>query len=207
MQYTEEAIKNRKDKIKKIKMIVHTIFCIILIPLLTYNIFLLIKAVKNPKETPTIFGVKMYVILSGSMRPELDIGDIVIVKDCNEFKKGDIISFRKGQSIITHRIIDILNENNEIKYKTKGDNNNSEDKILIKQDDIEGIVINKISKIGNFVLIIKDKTILIMVVLFYYIFLVREQSVKKKKDNRKIKRQKYEKRKNEELTNEEKERA
>lgn len=203
MQYTEEAIKNRKNKIENIKKKINTLICIILVPLLIYNVSLLIQAIIEPNKTPALFGIKMYVIVSGSMEPELNIGDIVIVKENDNYQKDDVISFRQGQSVITHRIIEVINDD-EISYKTKGDNNNTEDKQIVLKEDIEGKVINKIPTVGKFVLVVKDKTILIVIVLLYYIFLVRDQSIQKRKNTRKIKRERYEKKKKEELANEEK---
>ena len=203
MQYTEEAIKNRKNKIENIKKKINTLICIILDPLLIYNVSLLIQAIIEPNKTPALFGIKMYVIVSGSMEPELNIGDIVIVKENDNYQKDDVISFRQGQSVITHRIIEVINDD-EISYKTKGDNNNTEDKQIVLKEDIEGKVINKIPTVGKFVLVVKDKTILIVIVLLYYIFLVRDQSIQKRKNTRKIKRERYEKKKKEELAIEEK---
>lgn len=203
MQYTEEAIKNRKNKIENIKKKINTLICIILVPLLIYNVSLLIQAIIEPNKTPALFGIKMYVIVSGSMEPELNIGDIVIVKENDNYQKDDVISFRQGQSVITHRIIEVINDD-KISYKTKGDNNNTEDKQIVLKEDIEGKVINKIPTVGKFVLVVKDKTILIVIVLLYYIFLVRDQSIQKRKNTRKIKRERYEKKKKEELANEEK---
>lgn len=88
------------------------------------------------------------------MTPELQIGDIVIVKNVkeNEINEGDIISFRQGQNVITHRISEKFKENGQIQYKTKGDNNNTEDNQAITYKTIEGKVIRKFPRAGNFVL-------------------------------------------------------
>ena len=83
MLYTNEAIQKRKSREKKIKVTVRTIAYIFLVPLLIYNISLIAQSIINPKKTPNFMGVKTYVIISGSMQPELDIGDVVIVKENN----------------------------------------------------------------------------------------------------------------------------
>ena len=201
MQYTEEAIKNRKNRSKKIRKFFKTLVYILLIPMLVYNSFLIVQAVINPKETPKFLGVKMYVIVSGSMSPELEIGDVVIVEDIDNeiLKEKDVISFRQGQSIITHRVIEVIEENGKVKYKTKGDHNNTEDLMLVSQEDIEGRVMKKITGIGKAVLFLRDKTLIISIVIFYYIYLVHDQNLQNRKALRKIKREKYEKRKRQEL--------
>ena len=195
MQYTNEAIKNRRKRQIKIKKFFTIIVYIILIPLLVYNISLIFQAITNPNKTPSFFGIKTYIIVSGSMQPELDIKDIVVVKEVteDELKKGDIISFRAGQTVITHRIIDIVNEDGITKYKTKGDANNSEDNNKITINQIEGKVITSVSFLGNIVLMLQDKVIIISIVLIFYAYFVRSDKIKKKKENRRIKRLEYEK--------------
>ena len=124
MQYTDDAIRLRKSKIKKIKNNFKKIVYIFLIPLLIYNISLIVQAVLKPNQTPAFFGYKTYVIVSGSMEPEIYVGDIAIVKTLKEYEKinkDDIISFRQGQMVVTHRVIEVVNVAGTDKYKTKGD--------------------------------------------------------------------------------------
>lgn len=195
MQYTNEAIRNRRNRKMKIKKFLTITLYIILIPLLIYNISLIFQAITNPNKTPSFFGIKSYVILSGSMEPEINIKDTVIVKEVteDELQNGDIIAFREGQTVITHRIIDIVNEDGITKYKTKGDANNSEDDYNITINQIEGKVITSISFIGHISLMLHDKVVLISIALIYYAYFLRSDNIKKKKENRRIKRLEYEK--------------
>lgn len=194
MLYTEEAINKRKNNAQLIKSIISTILYILLIPLLMYNISLIIQAVTNPTKTPNFFGIKTYVIVSGSMEPELNIGDIVIAKEveADELQIGDIISFRQGQSIITHRIVAINQEDEKTTYTTKGDNNNTEDTNLVEINLIEGKMIKKVPKIGKISMLLKGKITLIVIALLIYIYYSHTSSIKIKKDLRKVKRLKYE---------------
>ena len=204
MKLTEAAVWNRKKSSNKIRQRVNIMFYIILIPLLVYNFALIIQAVIKPDETPAFLGYKMYVIISGSMQPELDIGDIVVVKkvDSNNLKKDDIISFRKGQTIITHRIEEVKNTEEKIQFLTKGDNNNTSDKDLVSEKEVEGIVVNKIQKLGKIVLKLRDKTLIIFIILIYYVFLMYDQSIQKRKNIRRIKREEYEEKKRKESSDE-----
>ena len=168
MDYTDGAIRLRKKKKEKLENKINIAVCIIIIPLLIYNLSLMVQAIVNPHKTPAFLGIKMYVIVSGSMEPELMVGDIVIVSEIleNELVEGDIISFRRGQSIITHRIARIFEENGTKKYITKGDKNNVEDTMAITYECIEGKVNAKIGKIGKIVLALKDKIVIFTIVLF-----------------------------------------
>ena len=205
MQYTEDAIIKRKEKVLKVKRTLKKLVYIFLIPLLVYNISLIIQAVARPNETPAFCGIKMYVIVSGSMEPELYVGDIVIVKDLKDedkINKDDVISFRQGQTIITHRVSEVVNINGVEKYRTKGDNNNTEDIMIIGRESIEGKVINKIKSLGKTVLALRNTTLIIVIVLFYYAFLVFDQKKQNRKAIRKIKREEYEEQKKEEKVSE-----
>lgn len=195
MRYTDEAIRNRRNKKNKIKKVLTIAIYILLVPLLIYNLSLIFQAVLNPNETPSFLGIKSYVILSGSMQPELNIGDIAIVKDIqeNELQNGDIISFREGQTVVTHRIIDIETIDNQKQFTTKGDNNNSVDKKNINIDVIEGKVIAVIPFLGKIGLMLKGKITIILSVIIFYAYLVRSEKIKNKKETRRMKRLEYEK--------------
>ena len=70
------------------------------------------------------------------MEPSLNIGDMIISKHIsqNEIQIGDIITFclEDGKETVTHRIIDITEQDGITFYQTKGDNNNSPDPELVK---------------------------------------------------------------------------
>lgn len=64
MEYTNEAIRKRKEKNDKIKKILSLAVYMVLIPLLVYNISLIAQSIINPNKTPSFFGIKTYVIVS-----------------------------------------------------------------------------------------------------------------------------------------------
>lgn len=194
MRYTNEAIKRRKRAENILKRKINILIYIILIPILIYNISLIIQAVIKTSETPNFLGIKTYVIISGSMEPNLQIGDIVIVKKVaqNELKQGDIISYRQGQSVITHRIAEVIDKEGEVEYKTKGDNNNAEDSGIISYEMIEGKVVKHISQIGKIAIILQKKGTIIFIILILYIYILYSSSIKKKRALRKLKREKFE---------------
>ena len=200
MKYTNDAIRKRKNREVKICRIISIIIYILLFPLIIYNISLIIQSVVKPDETPSFLGIKTYVIVSGSMKPEYNIGDIVIVKKAKEedINKGDIISYRDGQSVVTHRVIEEKEINGLTKFKTKGDNNNTEDIHEVTINLIEGKVVGKIAKVGNLSIMLQDKISIIIIILLFYIYLVRSDKVKKRNERRKEKRIAYEKKNSEE---------
>lgn len=133
------------------------------------------------------------------MEPKINIGDIVITKNVrvdNDIKIGDIVAYRKGQSVITHRIVNIEQDENKIlRITTKGDNNNTEDSEKILLNNIEGKVIKIIPKIGNITLFFQKKVIIFFIFLMCYIYMTHTDKIKKKKQERHLKRLENERKK------------
>lgn len=196
MRYTNDVINKKIKDGNRRKIIFRIVIYILIIPIIIYNISLIVFSIINKNETPCFFGIKTFVIVSGSMQPDLMIGDIVIVKKCdkNDINVGDIISYRSGQSVITHRIIEFIESDGQTGYITKGDNNNVKDNVVVKFEDIEGKYIGKISKLGNVVLFLKNKIVIISIILIFYLIYVHELKVNEKIQIRKEKREKFEKR-------------
>ncbi len=135
-----------------------------------------------------------YVIASPSMLPTIKVNDAVIIKRVTDedLQIGDIITFANDELnvngyTITHRIVGKEKAaNGDYVYYTKGDNNNSEDKGIVKKQDIYGKVVLKIPKIGfiqnflskpsGFLLSILIPTLLI---LFYRLIAILKMNRKK----------------------------
>ena len=118
--------------------------------LLSFLAYLLItiQISRQNGNTPEIFGYQLYHIKTGSMNPTLPIGAIILSKtpkDSNSLEVGDIITFEKNNSIITHRIIEVIKDNG-ISYRTKGDNPvNSPDLEPVYPKEIKAVFIIKIN--------------------------------------------------------------
>ena len=97
-----------------------------------------------------------YVIVSGSMEPLIKIKDAVLIKrvdTADDVKRGDVVTYRATDPtyygvLITHRIVDIKEENGEKIYITKGDHNETVDRSPINLSQITGKVVMRIPKIG-----------------------------------------------------------
>ncbi len=149
------------------------------------------KANANPDKVPDIFGYKPMIVLSGSMETSIYTGDLVFVKivDTDTFQVGDIVAFRNEKNTVTtHRIIEIVNENGQTYFRTKGDANNAEDANLVSMDDVEGIYIWRIAGFGNFLMFMKEPIGLILVLLvilvvgLLWLYLVNKKDEKKQKE-------------------------
>ena len=91
----------------------------------------------------SFFGFRVYKIGSGSMRPYLNVNDIIIIKKSNNYKVNDVVTYKSKGETITHRIVSIKND----EIITKGDANNTFDK-PIKKNKIIGKLVFSLRGIG-----------------------------------------------------------
>ncbi len=80
------------------------------------------------------FGMSAHPVLSGSMEPALKVGGMIICRDVHvsDVKVGDIIGFNAPDGRkVTHRVIDIVEEDGKRWFQTKGDANEDPDPDLV----------------------------------------------------------------------------
>jgi signal peptidase len=131
-----------------------TILVVIAAFLLYYFVANKIYASKGEQFSPAI---GLYTIVSPSMEPNLRVYDVIIdkkVNNPNEIKVGDIITFISTSTIskgltITHRVVALVETENGIEYKTKGDNNMSPDSTTVQFKNILGKVVIKVPQLGR----------------------------------------------------------
>jgi len=150
--YTNEMIKQKNAKKNKRKKVIKYILTPIMAIILLLCIYIAYQKLILKSPNIELFGYKVYIVLTGSMEPVIKPNDLVIVKKISQekLKDGDIITFNANgtNTTVTHRITEKVEKDGVTYYKTKGDNNNSEDIELVKYEDIQGVYCFKISKIG-----------------------------------------------------------
>lgn len=169
---------------------IKTIFILLIILLIAFNVYnyINIKVLKN--DLTTIKGYAILEVVSGSMEPTIKIGDIIVIDTHSpKYEINDIITFYDiNGSFVTHRIVDVKGG----KTITKGDNNNSVDQDM-DIDYIVGKYMFKIPFLGAFLNIFRNPLylglILIIGILFCYLISTDKNGkpivkTKKKKENR-----------------------
>lgn len=107
---------------------------------------------RNPKAIPSVFGVSVGAVLSGSMYPAIRPGDaIIITKDLKNLKPQDIMTYYDGSELITHRILKINGDN----IITEGDANNTSDFKPVQIKNIIGVYLTRILLDGYIIILIK----------------------------------------------------
>ena len=99
---------------------------------------------------PGVIGYHPVVVLSGSMVPTLNVGDVAVTRAAApaELKIGDVVTFRANSGFITHRIIDIEESPDGRLLRTQGDANATPDTELIPASAVVAKLSYRIPRIG-----------------------------------------------------------
>lgn len=131
--------------IKGLLKVINAIIILVLLLILTMNVYMIIAKNVLNIQFPSFFGYSNAVVVTGSMANSIEVDDMVIIHKQNKYSVGDIISFKGKNSLVTHRIVG-TNVNGFI---TKGDANNSIDIETVPQASIIGKVVLVIPKAGK----------------------------------------------------------
>lgn len=134
---------------KTLKIILNIAYQILTIMCVILTIIIVLQKATNSNKT--IFGYRIFRVVTGSMEPEYDIGEVVICKevDSKDIKVGDDIVYlgRYGEyngKIIMHEVTSIeRDENNNLNFHAKGLHTASVEDPQIGISQIFGVVILK----------------------------------------------------------------
>ena len=187
---------NKKNLKDKILTGIGAVLCFFLIPVLIINCILICKSLCTTDEVPQIGGIFPLIVCTDSMSPDINGGDLIFCKQekIDEIKVGDVISFfdpaGSNSSIVTHRVVEIIDKDGDISFKTKGDANNIADELLVTEDDLIGVYKTKIPNLGYVALFIQTPKGMVISILCPIILLIGYDM---------LRRRQYDKRKEAEL--------
>jgi signal peptidase I len=174
-------------KTKKVLKWIGNIIFVLLLVICVLSIFSSIQSRKNPGQVPSVAGIKSLTVLTGSMRPAIDPGDMIVIKSVKpeNIKIDDVVTYRTSSNIlITHRVIEIKDENGKAMFRTKGDANNVEDEKLVSESNIIGKKAFIIPYGGYVAQFMRSKYGIILIVVIIVLFVVldsKKESDKSKK--------------------------
>jgi len=101
---------------------------------------------------PAAFGLHPMTVLTGSMRPTIQPGDMVVDEPISpsQIRVGDIVTFREphGTRTITHRVRKISISEGQARVTTRGDANDTVEKWQVPVTGSVGRVVSQVPKIG-----------------------------------------------------------
>ena len=143
-----------------------------------------------------LIGLQVFTVLSGSMEPAYHVGSLIYVKDVDPFEleSGDVITFMLDENTVaTHRIVEVVPDEEDdsvVRFRTKGDANDSVDGSLVHYKNVIGTPIFTIPYLGYVASFIQNPpgmyyAIAFGAVLLAMVFLpgLLDDDKKKKKDD------------------------
>jgi signal peptidase len=162
---------NGKINYKKLLSIISNV---ILVLLLIIGIFVgvTLLPIKN--------NFKILAVMSGSMKPTIEVGSLAVIRPANDYKVSDIITFNQPNTTskketTTHRIQSISEKNGGKAYTTKGDANNSSDSQTIVGDQIVGKYLFSIALLGYLLSYLKTLPGLIIIIVIPATIIIYEE--------------------------------
>ena len=72
--------------------------CVILIPILAINLWIIVQSKSNNEKVPSVFGYKPFIVLSGSMESDIRKGDLIIT-NYSEYEITDTTITHAGETV------------------------------------------------------------------------------------------------------------
>ncbi|MGH7691670.1 MAG: signal peptidase I [Candidatus Dormibacteria bacterium] len=159
-------------------------------------IFLAVVSRSSDRGVPRVFNQTFLVILSGSMTPTFDAGDLVVDRivtpnQAAELHKGQIITFEDGPTsapasvLITHRIYQVRDVENPRtgrqlrEYETKGDANPAADGNSLHPSQIVGVYEYRIPFGGYVLNVLHQPIVFILLVCCPFFLLIAGEATRR----------------------------
>ncbi len=179
--------KGKSGVAHKLATILGAVLCVLLLPILIINSILIVRSYTNPNKVPSIGHFLPLIVLTDSMYPQIQSGDLIICRtaDPEDIAVGDVIAFfdpaGSGSSIVTHQVIEITEKDGSLAWKTKGIANNTEDELPVPAKNLVGVYQSRIPGLGNVVLFMQTTTGLIVCVVCPILLLVGWDILRRRK--------------------------
>ena len=151
--------------------------------LIVFWVFLVVLNAKRQNKVPAFFGYSFSIVVTGSMEPDIGVGDLLIVKETGmeEIEVGDDILFVSlsgeiaGEHIV-HRVIEKGTDERGIYFRTQGTNNPIPDLDRVHGDNFVGKAVAHSAALGKVFSFLTnvESIMMIAVVIFTVPFIVRQ---------------------------------
>jgi signal peptidase len=179
--------KEKTSTAHKIQTVIGIVLCVILIPILILNISLIIRSFTDPDEVPSVGGYLPLIVLTDSMYPQIQSGDLIICHTAQpeDIQVGDVIAFfdpaGNGTSVVTHKVMELTEVGGEVAWVTQGIANNAADFLPVPAKNLVGVYESRISGLGNVVMFMQSTTGLIVCVVLPILLLVGYDILRRRK--------------------------
>lgn len=160
-------MENKITEKKHISLLEDIIFYLIIILLVIVSIIIICQRLVNLNKIPDIFGYKMFIVLDDNMDKSIKYGDLVFTHNIEpkNLEQNNLIAFRNNTNKVTiHRIIKITEDNIGRQYEMQNATNEVGDTKYIRDEQVEGITIYRIPKIGLILFKIQEPYVILILI-------------------------------------------
>jgi len=129
-------------------------------------------------------GYKLFTVRSGSMRPQIPTGSLVVVRPAADYQVGEVITFKNAPTPTTHRIQNI----SEGIYLTKGDANAAPDSETVTAEQIIGKALLAVPYAGYPVAFAKTKEGFMLLIVVPATMIIYGEALNIKNEIKKLRR-------------------
>ncbi len=155
----KEPQKKRNGPLQTVLNVFGVVLCVLFIPIIILNVVMIVRSYTDPEHIPSVFGVSPVVVLSGSMSPAFEAGDMIFIQKTDPYtlKVNDVICYLEEESAVTHRIMEVQQQDGSPLYITQGDANNTEDATPVSPQQVQGKYTGvKIAGAGEFAMFLQS---------------------------------------------------
>lgn len=146
-----------------VKKVVEAAIMLLVVFTLFINISNYIQIKILHKNIADFYGYAFLEVVSGSMEPTINVGDLVIINTRDkEVSLDDVVTFTDASgSFVTHRVSESL----ESGLITKGDANNAEDEDIVKAENVVGKYVFRIPYFGVIIHSLQNPLTLMLILI------------------------------------------
>lgn len=187
---TDTGNTKKKSPLKRILSFVSTFLTVaVFVFVFGIAVFSVYNRVQEKNGNNPLFGYSFYIVVTGSMVPEILEGELVVVRqtDFEDLEIGQVLTFKQGDKVITHKIIAIDGAKQEI--TTQGLANDLPDK-PVKYQDAYGIVVYHSQVLGAALVFASSNYGFFLLIMLPLVVFVTIESVSLSKKLKKYKAEK-----------------
>ncbi len=183
---TEINVKPRRSAADIILKIVCIVLIVVLIPILAFNLVLMVNSFINPGSLPNIAGYYPVAVTTDSLSPDVSYGDLMMCQkvDSSEIVTGDIVAFyitsKEGRVLSAGKVENVLsNDDGKLAMIVSGKQTNDNVISAVAPSDLIGRMSSTVPNLGNIVTFLQSGAMrilcLILMVLFVILTMIRRR--------------------------------
>ena len=158
-----QIMRDRRRKKAKRKRLFGNIIGAIIIVTLAFAVSLIYRCHISGGDK-YVLGFQSYITLSDSMNPVIQKGSLIITQKVNpqDIRAGDIITYKEDTEILTQRVDDIVNNDGDLSFITRGEANEGVNSRMAPAGSVIGRFVYAVNFAGSAMLAMRNPVIMFL---------------------------------------------